>query len=305
MTPAPSLILFTVLSGVGLGLLAWIGFGFGPDGAAAAVAMPLVGLALTGAGGLASVAHLARPDRAWRAFGEWRSSWLSREACLLALTAGLFLLYWAAWAVWGLRLWGLGWIGGALALATIYCTAMIYAQLKTVPRWSVAPTPWLFLALGIAGGYLALEAVAAALGAETHGGRIAGLVALAAGVSVWWQTQAAGARRSAMGTTLASATGLGRLGRLTAFEAPHTGSNYLLDEMAFRVGRRRAWQLRWIGGGLGFLAPLALVAVSYLLGDWVLVPALLAHLGGVAALRWLFFAEAEHVQALYYGAPAR
>jgi DMSO reductase anchor subunit len=32
-----------------------------------------------------------------------------------------------------------------------------------------------------------------------------------------------------------------------------------------------------------------------------LAPALLVHLAGMLALRWLFFAEAEHVQALYYG----
>ena len=29
--------------------------------------------------------------------------------------------------------------------------------------------------------------------------------------------------------------------------------------------------------------------------------ALVAHVAGMLALRWLFFAEAEHVQALYYG----
>jgi DMSO reductase anchor subunit len=29
--------------------------------------------------------------------------------------------------------------------------------------------------------------------------------------------------------------------------------------------------------------------------------ALVAHVTGMLALRWLFFAEAEHVQALYYG----
>ena len=33
----------------------------------------------------------------------------------------------------------------------------------------------------------------------------------------------------------------------------------------------------------------------------MLLPALLAHVAGLMAFRWLFFAEAEHVQALYYG----
>ena len=47
---------------------------------------------------------------------------------------------------------------------------------------------------------------------------------------------------------------------------------------------------------LGMLTLLALV-----LAHWILIPALLCHAAGVLALRWLFFAEAEHVQALYYG----
>jgi DMSO reductase anchor subunit len=32
-----------------------------------------------------------------------------------------------------------------------------------------------------------------------------------------------------------------------------------------------------------------------------MVLALVSHLLGMLALRWLFFAEAQHVQALYYG----
>ena len=49
----------------------WFGF------AGAAIAVVLA------AGGLvSSVFHLGRPERAWRAFSQWRSSWLSREGVL-------------------------------------------------------------------------------------------------------------------------------------------------------------------------------------------------------------------------------
>ena len=41
--------------------------------------------------------------------------------------------------------------------------------------------------------------------------------------------------------------------------------------------------------------------LAFGLGDWALIIALLSHIAGMLALRWLFFAEAEHVQALYYG----
>jgi len=302
MHPAPSIIVFTVLSGLGLGAVFWLGLGLGPDGEAFAMAAPLMALLFTAAGGAASVGHLARPERAWRAFSQWRSSWLSREACLLVFTLVVFVPYAAIWAVAGIRLWGLGWLAAGLAAATVYATAMIYASLRTVPRWNLPPTPLLFLVLAALGGLILLEAIAGGMRTD----RVVGLwlvpgLLVSAAVVVRWQTQAAGAGRSAKGSTLVTATGLGARARLRPFEPPHTGRNYLLDEMAFRVGRRRAWQLRWIGAGLGFLAPIVLTVLALLLGGWIMTLALVAHIGGMLSLRWLFFAEAEHVQALYYG----
>ena len=304
MRPAASLILFTVLSGLGLGLVFWTGLGTGPETRAFAGLAGSMALLLAGAGGAASVLHLARPDRGWRAFREWRTSWLSREAWLMVATLGVFAVFAGLWAVAGLRLWGLGALAAAGALATVHATAMIYAQLRTVPRWHRAPTPQLFLALALAGGLLAHEALAALASGGAAPGAAALALALSAGVAMWWQTSASGARRGTGGETLESATALTGRGRVRAFEAPHTARNYLLDEMAHVVGRRRAWQLRWIGAGAGFLLPLALCLAAWAAWDWLLVPALASHAVGVMALRWLFFAEAEHVQALYYGARA-
>ena len=301
MHPAPSIIVFTVLSGLGLGLIATIGLGLGgQDHLFGWIAAPLA-LVITAAGGFASVGHLGRPERAWRAFSQWRSSWLSREACLMIAAMAVFFVYVALWLLVDLRLALLGWIAAALALAAVYATAMIYAQLRAVPRWSGAPTPVLFLALALTGG---LIANAAAAGLTEAGGGV-GLALLAtlltAGIAVWWQTQAAGARRGLYGSSAETATGLKGLGQVRLLEPPHTGSNYLLREMAFQVGRARAFQLRWLGAFLGFILPLVLGLVALGLGGWVLWLALICHVAGMLALRWLFFAEAEHVQALYYG----
>jgi sulfite dehydrogenase (quinone) subunit SoeC len=112
---------------------------------------------------------------------------------------------------------------------------------------------------------------------------------------------AAGAGRGSQGSSIESATGLGFMGRVRLFESPHTGSNYLLKEMAYQIGRKRAFELRRLGAVLGFLVPLVLALLAPFLGGWLMVLALAAHLAGMLALRWLFFAEAEHVQALYYG----
>lgn len=301
MNPAPSLVVFTVLSGLGLGMIAWIGLGLGSESHLFGwIAGPLA-LAVTGVGGVASIGHLARPDRAWRAFTQWKSSWLSREACLMVAAKVFFLIYLAFWLLLDIRLWPVGWIAAGLAVATVYATAMIYAQLRTVPRWSATPTPHLFIALAMSGGVLAGSAVKGLIGLDVPVEYVLLWFLMAAGVVVWWQTQAAGARRGRDGSSMETATGLSGLGQVRLLEPPHTGSNYLLKEMAFQVGRARAFQLRKLGAFAGFLLPFVLILLAFAMGAWVLVVALVCHIAGVAALRWLFFAEAEHVQALYYG----
>jgi DMSO reductase anchor subunit len=301
MYPAPSIIFFTVLSGLGLGMIALIGLGLGPDDGAYRVLAPAAALVLTAVGGACSVGHLGRRENAWRAFSQWRTSWLSREAWLMLAAMAVFVVYAAVWSLGGVRLWALGWLAAALALAANHATAMIYAQLRTIPRWSATPTPVLYQATGLIGGLLAAGAVAAIAGAEVAGWRTALALLVGAGIWVWWQTAAAGATRSSHGSTAETATGLGFIGRVRLFEAPHTGSNYLLNEMAYRVGRSRAYQLRLIGAVLGFLVPLLLTLLGLAAGGWTMVLALVSHLLGMLALRWLFFAEAQHVQALYYG----
>jgi sulfite dehydrogenase (quinone) subunit SoeC len=86
---------------------------------------------------------------------------------------------------------------------------------------------------------------------------------------------------------------------VSAFEPPHTGTNYLLREMVHVVGRKHARKLRAIALVLLSFLPaiLLLLPFSHLLGAL----AVLSHLAGAFVARWLFFAEAEHVVGLYYG----
>lgn len=289
MHPAPSIIAFTTLSGLGFGLLAWLGLGFIQiTGWLAFVFFGLgYGLAL---GGLAASAfHLGRPERALRAFTQWRTSWLSREA-VLAAAALLAMAPNAAGLVFlGQPVPLSGWLGSALALATVLSTAMIYAQLKTVPRWNHWTTPAVFLAAALTGGAL-----------------LAGLIPVAAMLLPWLAVALVlhwllGDRRLAQsGSDIGSATGLGSLGRVRQFEPPHTGSNYLLREMVFVVARRHAARLRVIALVAGCLLPaLLLWAAPNAPG---VLTALALHALGIATARWLFFAEAEHVVGLYYDA---
>ena len=101
------------------------------------------------------------------------------------------------------------------------------------------------------------------------------------------------------GHTPETATGLGRIGRVRLLESPHSGSNYLLKEMAYQVGRKHQVRLRLIALALVGLVPMAIVLVVPDLAGRLLGLGL--HMVGLLASRWLFFAEAEHVVSLYYG----
>jgi DMSO reductase anchor subunit len=288
MHPAPSIIAFTTLSGLGFGLIAWLGIGTGDLSTLHALFLTVLAVALVAAGLLASLLHLGQPTRFLKAFSQWSTSWLSREAILAIATLAVFATFAALWVLAGLRTRWLGVPAAALALATVLATAMIYAQMKSVPRWRSPLTPVLFVLFALAGG--ALLSGAARPAPWLLGGL--GLAQLAAWIH--------GDRRLAgSGTTLATATGLGALGRLRLLEPPHTGRNYLLREMVHVVGRRHAMKLRLAGLVLAVLLPLALVLLQP--SPTVVALAAITHVLGALVLRWLFFAEAEHVVGLYYG----
>jgi sulfite dehydrogenase (quinone) subunit SoeC len=288
MNPAPSVIIFTVLSGMGFGFLAFLGLGVTEATGMTAFALWGLGYAMAVGGLLASTFHLGNPQRALRAFTQWRTSWLSREAWASVVT--LMVLAPAALSDWlGLE-WNaaFGWVGAALCFVTVYCTSMIYAQIRAVPRWNHWITPVGFLTFSLAGGLmLAGSGMLPALAC----------VFLGAVMLAGWKT--GDGLFAARGATLATATGLGAMGVPSVFELPHTGGNYLMHEMIHVVGRKHADKLRRIALLLAAAVPAVVLLV---LPAPVAVPlAAVSHLMGAFAARWLFFAQAEHVVGLYYG----
>lgn len=314
MHPALSVIIFTAASGAGYGLLVAYGLmsafsGAPGDRVVALTVLPLA-LALVTAGLLSSTFHLGRPERAWRALSQWRTSWLSREGVSSFVTyapAGLLLLAWIISPAPGGIAVFLGLVTAGASLVTIYCTAMIYASLKTVHQWRNAYVVPNYFALGLYSGALLLAAVLHVLG---HGARGVDLAALVAGGAAlfgkvrYWRF----IRTTAHPSTPESATGLGHIGKVRLFEAPHTEENYLMREMGFSIARKHADKLRRLSLLALFAAPLALMLVAVLSGG---VPAAIAAalavplaIVGLLVERWLFFAEARHVVTLFYGAQA-
>lgn len=288
MHPAPSIIFFTVFSGLGFGMLTFLGFGK-PDysGFIAFIFFALAyGLAIGGL--IASTFHLGNPKRALKAFRQWRTSWLSREGCLAVAALSIMGLYAIGVVFFDTRWALLGWLGAALCLATIFATSMIYTQIKTVPRWHHWTTPITFLLYAITGGafFAGQSSIAAPL-----------LLILGAVQCVTWLIGDKQFARS--GSSIETATGLGHMGKVRMFEAPHSSDNYLMKEMVHVIGRKHARTLRIIGLVCVSILPFIILSIPAF-SHIVVMLALLLHIAGALTLRWLFFAEAEHVVGLYY-----
>ncbi|TFL18249.1 dimethyl sulfoxide reductase anchor subunit family protein [Jannaschia formosa] len=291
MHPAPSVIIFSTLSGAGFGLLVFLGLGLPVVTGWVAFGFYFIGFALAVGGLLSAVFHLKNPKNAWKSYSQWRSSWLSREgwAAVLALLAmGVYAFLQVFFAI---TVPPLGWIGAALSLFTVLTTSMIYAQLRTVPRWNQLPaTPVMFLTTALAGGALLSANLAAA-----------GILLVLAGAATVWHWLAGDRRFGEVGSTTRTATGLN--GHVSLWEKPHTGGNYLTREMVFQIGRKHALKLRVVA--LALMVGLPLILVLLPMSHLTAVIAVLSYLAGVLTQRWLFFAEAEHVVGLYYGAHDR
>lgn len=289
MHPAPSVIFFTVFSGLGFGFLAWLGIGQPNPMGWTAFPYYFVAFAMAVGGLIASTFHLGNPKNAIKAFSQWRTSWLSREAVMAVLTLTTMGVFAAANIFLNMPIAIIGIIGAVMALITVYTTSMMYAQLKTVPRWNHWTTSLLFLLLALGGG--------AILAASSFGTIL--FIGLAALVQIYvWD--AGDKRFAARGHTMETATGLGGIGKVRMYEPPHSGTNYLLSEMVYVIARKHAVKLRVISFILAYVVPMVLAMISGpAFGSYII--ALVAHIVGLLAQRWLFFAEAEHVVGLYYG----
>ena len=304
MRPAWSIIFFTTISGLGLGLAGWIVLGLLPLMTPASVMGVGIGtLALIGVGLISSTFHLGHPERAWRALSQWRSSWLSREGVLAVIVmAGLVGWFAVAYRGGYVPLWAnLALL--VLIYVTVYATSMIYASLKTVARWHHPLTPVCYLMFAAAGGLLVTLALLAILRLPITAALAQAAIVLmlsAWGVKLAWWRLAGMAKQAG---SIESATGLGALGAVRPLMPPHTEENYLQHEMGFVVARKHADKLRMIALLLGGGMPVVILVLTPASAG-ALAVAVLAHVAGMFVERWLFFAEAKHVVTLYYGEAA-
>ena len=311
MHPSYSVIIFTTASGAGYGLLALlglVGLNHGPASSlwfgatALVIAIGLISLGL-----LSSTFHLGRPERAWRAFSQWRSSWLSREGIASLVTFVPALIFGALWlgfidAPQWLGIAGL--VTALMCAVTVFCTAKIYSTLATIRQWYQPLTVPVYLAFALATGSVLVMVIASLFGRYQvfqAGLAIIALILTVALKYFYWRRIDSEPRTR----TIEAATGLARSGeKVRQWEVPHTAENFIMKEMGFAVARKHAEKLRRIVL-LALILALVATALTIVLPSLAILLSLVAVvLSGGAALveRWLFFAEAQHVVSLYYGA---
>ncbi len=313
MKPTFSIIVFTVISGAGLGLLSLLALA---DLCAARI-LPLdmlvpgiaTGFLLVAIGLASSTLHLAKPSNAWRAFSRFRTSWLSREAVLATKLMALTLLY-AGLALTDARTafrLPVAALVFLLSCAVLFCTAMIYASLKPIRQWHTGWTPACYVLLGHWSGSLLLLALAIRYGADVRAyawlAAALGVPALAAKAGYWRAAasqdglltieRAIGVREGVRpaGVTVAQA-------RL--FDVGHSHGTFLTNEFGFVLARRHAHALRAAALLLVFAVPLLAWAAGARSAASMAALAAICIIG-LMAERWLFFAEARHTVRLYHG----
>jgi DMSO reductase anchor subunit len=187
-----------------------------------------------------------------------------------------------------------------MCAVTVFCTAKIYSTLTTIRAWSQPLTVSVYLAFALATGATLLAAIASLFGRFQLFQAIFAIVALVLVAMLkflYWRAIDTAARTH----TIEAATGLGAIGSVSQWEVPHTSENFIMKEMGYAVARKHALKLRKLVllllglACLDMLAALALPVLSILAAS--------AALAAAVVERWLFFAEAQHVSTLYYGAP--
>jgi len=322
MHPAFSVIFLTTLIGVGQGL--FLALVTGQVYSLANLLQPqesvrfyavgsFLALLFLIAGLVASVFHLGRPERAWRAASQWRTSWLSREVIVLPLFMVLVFLYGAFHFFEMTRplfmvkemipvdaTLVLGVLGAVAAFALFGCTAMIYASIKFIEEWHSAYTLINFVLLGLASGFTLAAAFSAWMGVD--------LVAFFGAWAVIFTLAAMASRLLAMRrnarlvhkSTLQSAIGI-RHNQIVQKSQGFMGGNFNTREFFHGASPAKVTLVRWTAILFTFILPPLLLGAAWLIHSPGLpLAAFVVQYLGLLAERWYFFAEAKHPQNLYY-----
>jgi DMSO reductase anchor subunit len=307
MRPHFSIIFFTTLAGMAQGLLFFIALAnlyshTSTNAFLTGLALPIAFVLLT-LGLAASFFHLGHPERAWRAAMMWKTSWLSREVialpAVMAVTAVIY--FYARFSEVPQWLWL------ALLFTTValwVCTAKIYQCIRFIQEWSHPSTLTNFILLGLTSGLILLELLIGLSGDST--GQIIDpqlsiatflLLFLSFNLKLWiWRRN----RNLKPKSNLATATGIkGSNIRQTSMGL--MGGSFNTREFFHHQTDLIIANLRKVILLFVYVMPMILVAYTITTPSVLMIAlALLINYLGLLAERWMFFAEANHPQNLYY-----
>ncbi len=261
-------------------------------------------------GGLvASTFHLGHPERAWRAVMMWRTSWLSRE--VLVLPAFIALTVLAYYFSWEARVPNWLWLVLSIAALLLWiCTAMIYQCIRFIQEWAHPATMANFIVLGLSSGWFLLmtllclwsivhpqQALVTATNIPGVAGFTAFLILLSLTLKLWiWKRN----RRLKPKSNLQSATGI-KTGFVRQISMGMMGGSFNTREFFHQQSVFFVANIRKIAFFGTYLVPVLLLTIAVSNADlsWLMI-AFVVHCAGLIAERWLFFAEANHPQNLYY-----
>ena len=311
MNPAFSVIFLTTLIGVGQGLFIVVVLGQPYSGETVAdinldfmLLGSAISLLLLGLGLFASFFHLGRPERAWRAATKWRTSWLSREVIVLPIAMLIvfcfgMLRYFPEWGSETIRN-AIGWAGVAAMILLYICTGMIYACIKFLQEWA---TPWTLInfgLLGIAAGLLLASALAATVGEPAVRYFIpwtlaVTTIAMLARLFSFYRNSQIKSRSS-----MQTAIGI-RHQKITQRSMGFTGGSFNTRAFFHHCTQSTLRNMRTLAVTMVFVIPIVMICGYIALDrvDLLWVGALVQYIGLIAD-RWLFFAQANHPQNLYY-----
>lgn len=321
MHPAFSVIFLTTLIGVGQGLFLALFTGqlyslanlLPPQSSGFYAMGSLVSLLLLIGGLIASVFHLGRPERAWRAATQWRTSWLSREVIALPLAMGLTFFYGLfhyfelteplfviseALPVDSTLI--IGALGTLAAFALFLCTAMIYASLRFIKAWHSPLTVANFLFLGIGSGFMLAAAFSAYQGTNLvafYGtwAVVATLIAAATRLTSLYRNI-----RFKCKVDLQSAIGVHH-SQLNQKSQGFMGGSFNTREFFHGKSDEFLLMVRYGFLLMVFVLPVVLIFFSYTLESARLpIAAFVIQYVGLILERYYFFTEAQHPQNLYY-----
>ena len=322
MHPAFSVIFLTTLIGVGQGLFLAI---FTGQSYSAVELLPvedsvrfygtgaMIALVFLVGGLVASVFHLGRPERAWRAAAKWRTSWLSREVIALPLVMGLVFVFGVMhYFRWDMVLFTskagatlqlsllVGTLGAIATFALFLCTGMIYAAIKFLQEWSSPLTVINYLLLGTLSGFTLATAFASYAAPElVHFFAIWTTIIMFA---AFLTRSASLIRNNRIKYKSSIQTALGiRHSKIEQKSMGFMGGSVNTRDFFHHSSRLMMKSIRWIFLLLVFPLPLFFMwAGIESHNSGTLITAFVIQYIGLLAERWFFFAQANHPQNLYY-----